>query len=43
VQDSGALAPLAASNMLIDRPAHAPAAVAGEIVRAFWLENGGIA
>jgi len=43
VQDSGALVPLAASNMLIDRPAHAPAAVAGEIVRAFWLENGGIA
>ena len=31
-QDSGALASLAASNALIDRPAHAPAAAAGETV-----------
>jgi molybdopterin molybdotransferase len=43
IQDSGALASLAASNVLIERPANAPAAVAGEAVRAFWLGNGGIA
>lgn len=43
VQDSGALASLAASNVLIDRPAFAPAAAAGEEVRVFLLENGGIA
>lgn len=43
LQDSGALSSLAASNVLIDRPAHAPAAAAGEAVRVFLLENGGIA
>jgi len=43
VQDSGALASLAASNVLIDRPANAPALAAGDEVRAFLLENGGIA
>lgn len=43
VQDSSALASLAASNVLIDRPAHAPAASAGEKVRALWLHNGGTA
>lgn len=43
VQDSGALASLAASNVLIDRAAHAPAAQAGEPVQVFWLDNGGIA
>lgn len=43
LQDSGALAALAASNVLIDRPAHAPEAPAGEKVRVFLLQNGGIA
>jgi molybdopterin molybdotransferase len=43
VQDSGALASLAASNALIDRPAHALAAQSGEIVRIFLIGNGGIA
>jgi molybdopterin molybdotransferase len=41
VQDSGALASLAASNALIDRPAGAPARQAGEEVFAYLLENGG--
>lgn len=43
VQDSSALASLAASNVLIDRPAHAPAAAIGDLVPCFWLENGGTA
>ncbi|MEW9853698.1 molybdopterin molybdotransferase MoeA [Novosphingobium sp. M1R2S20] len=43
VQDSSALAALAASNVLIDRPANAPAAEAGAQAHVFWLENGGIA
>lgn len=43
VQDSGALAALAASNALIDRPAGAPAGKQGDAVFAFLLENGGIA
>jgi molybdopterin molybdotransferase len=43
VQDSSALASLAASNVLIDRPANAPAALAGEAVSCFWLDNGGTA
>lgn len=43
LQDSGALAALAASNVLIDRAAHAPPAMAGETVRIFLLQNGGIA
>jgi len=38
VQDSGAMASLAASNVLIDRPAHAPPAVAGETVHAYWID-----
>lgn len=42
-QDSGILAALAASNALIDRPAGAPAAAAGDEVFAYLLENGGIA
>lgn len=37
IQDSGALAALAASNVLIDRPAFAPQAIAGEEVRVFLL------
>lgn len=43
IQDSGALAALAASNVLIDRPAGAPAALAGGEVSVFLLDNGGIA
>ena len=43
IQDSGALAALAASNVLIDRPARAAAAQAGDEVSVFLLENGGIA
>ncbi|MDE8654189.1 molybdopterin molybdotransferase MoeA [Novosphingobium album (ex Liu et al. 2023)] len=43
LQDSAALAALSASNVLIDRPAHAPRAEAGEEVHAFLLENGGLA
>lgn len=42
-QDSGALATLAASNALIDRPAQAPAVSAGEPVSVYLLENGGMA
>ena len=42
-QDSSALAALARADALIERPAGAPAAEAGELVRAYWLENGGTA
>jgi molybdopterin molybdotransferase len=42
-QDSGALAALAASNALIERPAGAPAISAGEGVLVYLLGNGGIA
>ncbi len=41
VQDSGALAALARANALIDRPANAPAAAAGEHVPVYLLDNGG--
>lgn len=43
VQDSSALAALAASNTLIDRPADAPACEVGDSVTAYLLLNGGIA
>ncbi|MDG2003852.1 MAG: molybdopterin molybdotransferase MoeA [Novosphingobium sp.] len=43
VQDSGALAALAASNVLIDRHAGVPEAMVGDEVSVFLLENGGIA
>ena len=43
VQDSGALASLAGSNVLIDRPAGAPPASVGDTVPVYLLENGGIA
>lgn len=43
MQDSGALAALARSNALIERPAAAAAAEAGSTVRIYLLENGGIA
>ena len=42
-QDSSALAALARADALIERAADAPAASAGDWVRAYWLENGGIA
>ena len=42
-QDSGALATLAASNALIDRPAGSPAEAIGATVPIYLLENGGIA
>jgi molybdopterin molybdotransferase len=42
-EDSSALASLARADALIERPANASAAQAGELVRAYWLENGGIA
>ncbi len=41
VQDSGALASLAASNVLIDRAANAPAAAVGEQISIYWIGNGG--
>lgn len=43
IQDSGALAALARSNALIERPPAAAAAEAGSTVRIYLLENGGIA
>ncbi|MFT4056976.1 MAG: molybdopterin molybdotransferase MoeA [Novosphingobium sp.] len=43
LQDSGALSSLAASNVLVDRPAMAGAVGAGAKVRIFLLQNGGIA
>lgn len=42
-QDSGALAALAGSNCLIDRPAHSAVLPAGTAVPVYPLENGGIA
>ena len=43
LQDSGAMSSLANSNALIDRAADAPSAALGEQVRAYLLENGGMA
>ncbi|SFG09683.1 molybdopterin molybdochelatase [Novosphingobium sp. CF614] len=43
IQDSGALAALAASNVLIDRAAFAPEGSIGDEARVFLLQNGGIA
>jgi molybdopterin molybdotransferase len=42
-QDSSALAALARAGAVIERPAGASAAEAGELVAAYWLENGGVA
>lgn len=42
-QDSGALAALARSNVLIERPPLAPATAEGTPVPVYLLENGGIA
>ena len=42
-RDSSALLALSRARALIERPAGSPAAEAGEMVRAYWLENGGIA
>ena len=43
VQDSGALAAMAASNALIERAIDAPAVAAGQPVSVYLLGNGGIA
>jgi molybdopterin molybdotransferase len=43
IQDSGALAALAAAEVLIDRPANSEALPAGTDVPVYLLENGGIA
>ena len=43
LQDSGVLGSLAMSNALIDRPADAEAAISGQDVTGFLLQNGGIA
>ena len=40
-QDSSALAALARAEVLIERPAGAPATTTGSLVRGYWLENGG--
>lgn len=42
-RDSSALRALATADLLIDRPAGARAARAGEAVDCYWLVNGGIA
>ena len=42
LQDSGALSSLAGSNALIDRAAGAAESPAGETVRGYLLENGGV-
>ena len=42
-RDSSALLALSRARALIERPAGSPAAEAGEMVRAYWLENGGTA
>lgn len=42
-QDSSALRALSQAQALIERPAGAPAVTTGEVVRAYWLDNGGIA
>ncbi|MFM5930277.1 MAG: molybdopterin molybdotransferase MoeA [Novosphingobium sp.] len=42
-QDSGALAAMAAAQVLVDRPALCPGAQAGEPVSVYFLGNGGIA
>ena len=41
IQDSGALASLANSNVLIDRPAGAPEGRAGDSAHVFLIRNGG--
>ncbi len=43
MQQSGALAAMAAADVLIDRPANAPALPAGTLVPAYLIRNGGIA
>ena len=40
VQDSSALLALAVAEALVERPANAQAARAGDLVEAYWLENG---
>lgn len=42
-QDSSALDALSRAELLIERPAGTPATAVGEMVRVYWLGNGGIA
>lgn len=42
-QDSSALRAMASAGLLIERPANAPAAPAGSVIPAYWIENGGVA
>ena len=42
-RDSSALRTLAAADLLIDRPAGAPVADAGDAVPCYWIGNGGMA
>jgi molybdopterin molybdotransferase len=42
-RDSSALAALAQADALIERPINAPPVGPGELVSAYWLENGGMA
>lgn len=42
-QDSGALAALARTDMLIERAPHSPPVASGALVRAYPLQNGGFA
>ncbi len=42
-QDSSALRALASAQLLIERPAGAPAAARGTSVPAYWIGNGGVA
>lgn len=41
-RDSSALRILAAADLLLDRPANAPPAKAGDSVRTYWIGNGGM-
>lgn len=41
-RDSSALRTLAAADLLIDRPAHAPAAASGDYVPTYWIGIGGM-
>ena len=42
-QDSSALAALSKAQALLERPAEAPATVAGDLISSYWLGDGGMA
>ena len=42
-QDSSALAALTRAEVLLERPANAPAVEPGTLVAAYWIENGRVA